>query len=142
MFLTLHFSRFSNKQKLLRAIWALNVIFLRDLTICFANGTYYDIMVVSKSAGPAGQSGVDLEGKICEKIENITLKRLKIYSLQSENSLITVWDFTRISDFLLSTTNYSMHACKYWLLSESLLITICINKLITNLFFFSILRQK
>ena len=39
------------------------------------------------------------EGKICEKIENSTLIRLNIYSLQSETSLITVWDFTHINDF-------------------------------------------
>ena len=42
------------------------------------------------------------EGTLYEKIENFTLKGLKFHSLQSENSLFTVWILLvgmKISDF-------------------------------------------
>ena len=53
-----------------RAIWVLNVIFLRAsqsfkgpyFLIIFVNGTYKGITVVSKFAGPAGSPSVNFEG--------------------------------------------------------------------------------
>ena len=38
------------------------------------------------------------EGTPYEKIENFILKGLKFHSLQSENSLFTVWNFTRMGE--------------------------------------------
>ena len=38
------------------------------------------------------------EGTLCKKNEYFTLKRLKFHSLQSENSLLTVWNYTRMEE--------------------------------------------
>ena len=43
---------------------------------------------------------------LCEKIPNFTLKRLKFYFLQSENSLFTVWNF--IGRFLFDWNNLNL----------------------------------